>query len=106
MNKVRPRDEDAARNKHLSDWLHNLPVGWLVVVFFGCAYLSAGVIYVVIVEFPTSLWMRARAFSGSILSPMGTLFALFAVFTAAQVWTDTIKGPLLLIEKRAHSEMS
>ena len=77
-----------------------------MVVFFGCAYLSAGVIYVVIVEFPTSLWMRARAFSGSILSPMGTLFALFVVFTAAQVWTDTIKGPLLLIEKRAHSEMS
>src|SRR5262252_8239884 len=88
MNKVSPRDEDAARNKHLSDWLHNLPVGWLVVVFFGCAYLSAGVIYVVIVEFPTSLWVRARAFSPSMLSPLGTLFALFALFTAVQVWND------------------
>src|SRR5215831_11366858 len=94
------------RTNILSDWLHNLPVGWLVVVFFGCAHLSAGVIYVVIVEFPTSLWMRARAISGSILSPIGTLFAAFVVFTAAQVWTDTTKGPLLLIEKRAHSEMS
>jgi len=87
-NKVSLHGEDAGRNKDLSDWLHNLSIGWMAVVFFGCAYLSAAVIYAVIVEFPTSLWVRARAFSGSMLSPMGTLFALFVVFTAAQVWTD------------------
>ena len=52
-------------------------------VFFGCAYLSAAVNYAIVVEFPTSLWIRARAFSASMLSPMGTLFALFVVFTAA-----------------------
>src|SRR5262245_25247604 len=61
----------------------------MAVVFFGCAYLSAAVIYAVVVEFPTSVWVRARAFSASMLSPMGTLFALFVVFTAAQVWNDT-----------------
>ena len=47
----------------LSDWLHNLPVGWMTVVFFGCAYLSAVVIYAVVVEFPTSMWVRARLFA-------------------------------------------
>ena len=57
-------------------------------VFFGGAYLSAAVIYAVVVEFPTTLWVRARAFSASMLSPMGTLFALFVVFIAAQVWND------------------
>jgi len=31
----------------LNDWLHNLPVGWMAVVFFGAAYLSAAVIYAV-----------------------------------------------------------
>ena len=47
----------------MSDWLHDLPVGWLAVVVFGCAYLSAAVTYAVVVEFPTSVWVRARAFS-------------------------------------------
>jgi len=72
----------------LSDWLHSLSVGWMAVVFFGCAYLSSAAIYVVVVEFPTSFWVRVRAFSGAMLSPMGTLFSLFVVFTAAQVWSD------------------
>ena len=73
----------------MSDWLHNLPVGWMAVVFFACAYVSTAVIYVLVVRFPTTAWVRARTFSASMLSPMGTLFALFVVFTAAQVWNDT-----------------
>lgn len=60
----------------------------MALVFFGCAYLSAALIYAVIVEFPARVWVRARAFSASMLSPMGTLFALFVVFTSAQVWND------------------
>ena len=72
----------------MSDWLHNLPVGWIEVLCFGCAYLVTAAIYTVIVEFPTRFWVRARTLSASMLSPMGTLFALFVVFTAAEVWTD------------------
>jgi hypothetical protein len=72
----------------LDDWVHNLPVVGMAMLFFGCAYLGAAGIYAVVVEFPTSFWVRARAFSGSMLSPLGTLFALFVVFTAAQVWND------------------
>ena len=71
-----------------SDWLHNLPVGWMAVLFFGCGYLTVAVIYVVVVEFPTNWLVRARAFAAGMLSPLGTLFALFVVFTAAQVWND------------------
>jgi len=36
----------------VSDWLHDLPVGWLAVVVFGCAYLNTAVTYAVVVEFP------------------------------------------------------
>src|SRR5262245_17712712 len=72
----------------VNQWLHNLPVIWMAVVFFGSAYLSVAVIYAVVVEFPTILSMRGRSFSASMLSPMGTLFALFVVLTAAQVWND------------------
>jgi hypothetical protein len=61
----------------------------MALVVFGGAYLSTAVIYALVVEFPTPMWVRAREFSGSMLSPMGTLFALFVVFTAAQVWNDT-----------------
>src|SRR6476469_9374705 len=72
----------------LSDWLHNLPVAWMAVLFFGCSYLTVAVIYVAVVEFPTSFLVRARALSAAMLSPLGVLFALFVVFTAAQVWND------------------
>jgi hypothetical protein len=70
------------------DWIHNLPVVGMAILFFGCASLAVAGIYAVVVEFPTSLLTRARAFSPSMLSPLGTLFALFALFTAAQVWND------------------
>jgi hypothetical protein len=71
-----------------SDWLHNLPVRWMVVLFFGSGYFTVAVIYAVVVEFPIGWLFRARAFSASMLSPLGTLFALFVVFTAEQVWND------------------
>ena len=87
----------------MGDWLHNLPVGWMAVVFFGCAYLSAGVVYAVVVEFPTGVWVRARAFSASMLSPMGTLFALFVVFTAAQVWDDTDRATAAVAQEASAS---
>jgi hypothetical protein len=72
----------------LSDWLHNLPVTWMAVLFFGCGYLTVALIYAVVVEYPNSFLVRARAFAAGMLSPLGTLFALFVVFTAAQVWND------------------
>ena len=83
----------------MNDWLHNLSVGWMAAVFFGAAYLSAAVIYAVIVEFPNALWVRARAFSASMLSPMGTLFALFVVFTAAQVWNDNDRATVAVAQE-------
>jgi hypothetical protein len=73
----------------MSDWLHSLPLGWMVVVFFGCAYLSAAVIYIVIVEFAHGVWLRgSTTISSGMLSPLCTLFAFFVVFTAAEVWHD------------------
>src|SRR5262249_33870487 len=83
----------------LNDWLHNLPIGWMAAFVFGAAYLCAAVIYAVVVEFPTALWVRARAFSSSMLSPMGTLFALFVVFTAAQVWDDNDRATVAVAQE-------
>ena len=76
----------------MSDWLHSLPLGWMAVVFFGCAYLSAAVIYIVIVEFARGVWLRdSTTISSGMLSPLCTLFAFFVVFTAAEVWTIMIE---------------
>jgi hypothetical protein len=58
----------------------------MAVMLFGFAYLIAAVIYVIV--FATKMHVHARSFSSGMLSPAGTLFALFVVFTAAQVWSD------------------
>ena len=60
----------------------------MALLFFGCAFFCTAVIHAVL-KYQLGVWVRARAFSPSMLSPMGTLFALFVAFTAAQVWSDT-----------------
>ena len=75
--------------KHVNDWLPNLPVIWLAGVVFGVTYLIAAAIYAVVMVLATG--ERARAFkavSPGILSPLGVIYGLFVVFTAAQVWND------------------
>jgi hypothetical protein len=72
----------------VSDWIHSLPIMWMAMVFFGLAYLVASAIWVLVHVLATRLHAHARSFSSGMLSPLGTLFALFVVFTAAQVWTD------------------
>ena len=67
--------------------MHSLAVAWMGVTFFGLMYLIVAVIYTVVVR-PAGMRVRARGFAAGMLSPMGTVFALFVVFTAAQVWTD------------------
>jgi hypothetical protein len=60
----------------------------MAAAFFLCGYLTVAVIYALVVKLPSNLLTRAKSFSASMLSPMGTLLALFVVFTAAQVWND------------------
>lgn len=76
----------------MSDWIHNLPIVWMAVLFFGLAYLVAVVIWVLLLVLATRVHVHARSFSSGMLSPIGTLFALFVVFTAAQVWSDNDKA--------------
>jgi len=71
------------------NWLENLPIGWMAVVVFGVTYLVAGVIFLLVMAL--AVGERARAFksiSPGMLSPLGVIFGLFVVFTAAQVWSD------------------
>jgi hypothetical protein len=73
----------------VSDWLHNLPVGWMALVVFGFTYLLAAAIYAVVLIL--AVGERARSFkavSPGMLPPLGIIFGLFVGFTAAQVWSD------------------
>ncbi|MGC2223634.1 MAG: hypothetical protein WA624_15415 [Methylocella sp.] len=73
----------------MNDWLHNLPVIWMAVVVGGVTSLITAAIYAVVMVLATG--ERARAFkavSPGILSPLGVIYGLFVVFTAAQVWND------------------
>jgi hypothetical protein len=73
----------------MNEWLHNLPIPWMAVVIFGFTYLVAAAIYLVVSLLAVD--ERARSFkavSSGMLSPLGVIFGLFVVFTAAQVWGD------------------
>src|SRR5262245_12495483 len=76
----------------MSEWLHSLPVLWMSVLVFGLTYLVTAGIYAVITVF--AVGERARSFkaiSPGLLPPLGIIFGLFVVSTAAQVWTDNEK---------------
>ena len=80
----------------MSDWLHNLPVLWMSLVVFGFTYLVTAAIYVAVSV--SAVGERARSFkaiSPGLLPPLGIIFGLFVVFTAAQVWTDNEKAKSL-----------
>ena len=82
-----------SREKDMSDWLHSLPVLWMAILVFGFTYLITAGIYAVISVF--AVGERARSFkaiSPGLLPPLGIIFGLFVVFTAAQVWTDNEKA--------------
>ena len=77
----------------MSNWLHSLPVLWMAILVFGFTYLATAGIYAVVTVF--AVGERARSFkaiSPGLLSPLGIIFALFIVFTAAQVWKDNEKA--------------
>jgi hypothetical protein len=73
----------------MSDWLHDLSIGWMALVVIAGTYVCAALICLVIARLATGERVRTfRAVSSALLSPMGTLFALLVAFMAAQVWSD------------------
>jgi len=74
----------------MSDWLHNLPIPWMALIIFGSVYLLAFVIHAGVSAAATHKRIRSfKAISAGMLSPLGVVFGLFVVFTAAQVWSDS-----------------
>ncbi len=73
----------------MSDWVHNLPVGWLAALVFGLSYVGAGMIHALVARLAVGERGRAfKAVSPGMLPPLGIIFGLFVAFTAAQVWSD------------------
>jgi hypothetical protein len=73
----------------MNDWLHDLPIVWMAVLFFGVTYFVTAIIYTAVMVL--AIGERARAFrsaSPGMLPPLGILFALFVAFTTQQVWGD------------------
>jgi|SRR5215469_5940083 len=77
----------------MNDWLHNLPIVWMVLLVFGLTALVTAAIYAVVTVL--AVGERARSFkavSPALLPPLGVMFALFIAFTATQVWSDNDKA--------------
>ena len=64
--------------------LLHLPVLWMGLVIFAIIYLMAGIVFCS----TTKLVGDRRAVDPGFLSPLGVVFGLLVVFTAAQVWGD------------------
>jgi hypothetical protein len=65
----------------------------MALIVFGFTYLVTAGIYAAVTFF--AVGERARSFkavSPGLLPPLGIIFGLFVVFTAAQVWTDNEKA--------------
>ena len=77
----------------MNDWLHTLPIVWMVLLVFGLTALVTAAIYAVVTVL--AVGERARSFkavSPGLLPPLGVMFALFIAFTATQVWSDNDKA--------------
>src|SRR5215472_3948504 len=84
----------------MNDWVHDLPVVWMAMLFFGATYIVTAIIYVAVVALATG--ERARAFksaSPGMLPPLGILFALFVAFTAQQVSGDNESANAALVRE-------
>src|SRR5262245_24402003 len=80
----------------MGDWLLNLPIPWMVLVFFAATYAVAACVYLAVVRLAVDD-RRARAFkafSPGMLPVLGTIFALLVAFVAVQVWNDFDKAKL------------
>src|SRR5262245_44076704 len=73
----------------MNDWLHNLPLSWMMLVVFGFTYVVAATIYAVVATLAVGKLAKSfKSVSAGMLSPLGVIFGLFVAFTAAQVWSD------------------
>jgi hypothetical protein len=66
-------------------WVLRLPVPWMGLVIFASIYLIAAVVFFSATKLIRD---RSRVVDPGILSPLGVVFGLLVVFTAAQVWAD------------------
>ncbi|WFU41595.1 DUF4239 domain-containing protein [Bradyrhizobium sp. CB82] len=74
----------------MSDWLHNLPVPWMVLVIFGFTYFLAMTVFAAVMLFATEARTKSlKTISPGMLPVLGIIFGLFVAFTAAQVWGDS-----------------
>lgn len=71
------------------DWLHTLPIGWLVVVVFSGTLLIAAAIWALVLALASGdRAVDFGAVSSGLLPPMAIVFSVLVGFLAAQVWSD------------------
>jgi Protein of unknown function (DUF4239) len=71
------------------DWMHDLPVGWLIVVVFGGTFVVTAAIYLAVMRLAEGESGRAfKSVSPGMLPPMGLVFGLIVGFLVAGLWND------------------
>jgi hypothetical protein len=77
------------RDARMIDWVHDLPIAWLVVVVFAATLLvTAGVYFAVMALAEGDRASAFKAVSPGMLPPMSLVFGLLVGFLAAQLWSE------------------
>src|SRR5262245_23541729 len=77
------------------EWLLHLPVLWMGLIIFVMTYFIAAIVFWSTTKFVGD----RRAVDPGILSPLGVVFGLLVVFTAAQVWDDLERARTAVAEE-------
>jgi hypothetical protein len=70
------------------DWLHDLPLAWLIVVVFAGTLLVTAATYYVVVRVAVRKGVPVGGVSPGMLPPMALVFGLIVGFLVAGLWAD------------------
>jgi hypothetical protein len=70
------------------DWLHSLPLAWLIVVLFAGTFLVTAAIYYVVMRAAARENAAVSGVSPGMLPPMALVFGLIVGFLVAGLWAD------------------
>jgi hypothetical protein len=84
----------------MTDWLYNLPLGWMTLVVFAATFCFAAAVFFVVTRLAVDDQARAfKSLSPGMLPPLGIIFGLLVGFTAAQVWSDFERAKVAVVSE-------
>jgi hypothetical protein len=86
----------------MSNWVHDLPVGWLIVLVLAGMSIATAVIYAGVMAVASADRGPRLEISPGMLPPMALVFGLLVGFLVAQLWSNAGDAREESTRRRAH----